>query len=273
MKAYVINLDRSPDRWAFAEAQAARIGLDLVRVPATDGARIPPEERARLCPPPSRITASELACYLSHVQAWRAIAAGPDSHGAVFEDDILLARDTGAFLSTSEWLPPDADLVKLNATRRPIRLLRTGQPALNGRNLHRLVTPTIDAAAYVISAAHARHLVATTERYLHAVDNVLFDPASGASVYQLNPGIAVQQKFSQIDFLPASCRPSQVQAHRIRPPFNLAEDVSLTKLRKEVRNLYRKEIFPRVFPALNLLLPPERRLNYIVIPFSPGPTP
>ncbi len=159
MKASVINLDRSPDRWAFAEAQGDRLGLDLARVAAVDGQAIPDTLWIELCPlfdRTRRITKYELACFLSHLSAWEALAASGASHGVVFEDDVLLADDAARFLGAADWPPPDADLVKLTASKRPAKLSRVVLPGPDGRGLRRLVSPTIDSAGYVISAAHAR---------------------------------------------------------------------------------------------------------------------
>lgn len=268
MKAYVINLDRAPDRWDFAQTQGSRLNLDLARLAATEGAQIPEAEYHRLCPTDPRgrrITRSELACFLSHTRAWAEIAAGTASHGVVFEDDVLLADDAAAYLAP-DWLPGDADLVKLNASKRRVKINQTALSAPNGRALHRLVAPTIDASAYVISARHARELLATTTTFPRAADRAIFDTATGAIIYQLNPGVAVQQKFTQTEFLNERARASQIQTDRSRQSL----EISFSKLGQELRNLYRKEIFPRILPVLTRVTPKANRIYYIPVPFAKG---
>ncbi|WP_299131776.1 glycosyltransferase family 25 protein [uncultured Amaricoccus sp.] len=266
MRAWVINLDRSPDRWAFSEAQGARLALDLTRVAAVDGQAIPDALHAELCPPGRRgvrITKYELACYLSHLTAWEALVATGASHGVVFEDDIQLADDAADFLDATGWLPAGADLVKLTANKRRAKLSLRASPTLNGRALRRLHSPTIDSAGYVISAAHAGRLLAQPRRFSRPVDRALFDPATGASVYQLDPGLCAQQKFTDETFLSEAGRGSTIQARRARAPL----DISPRKLRDELRNLYRKQIFPVILPLLQIGRAEENRIRFSTVPF------
>ncbi len=266
MKAEVINLDRSPERWAFAEAQAARLGVDLVRVTAVDGRALADADHVELCPPDPRgrrLSKSELACCLSHVAAWRAIVASGARFGAVFEDDIQLADDAADFLGADDWVPADADIVKLNASRRRAKLSLRASAAANGRALRRLISPTTDSAGYVISAAHAERLLAQPRRFTRPLDRALFDTATGARIHQLVPGLCVQQKFSAEVFLPETGKGSTIQTSRPRAPL----DISPRKLRDELRNLYRKEIFPVILPLLQIARAEERRIVFTAVPF------
>lgn len=96
---YVINLDRSPDRWRDAVANVPD-GFDRVhRVSGVDGNLVEPEDRSdfdeqlfkqqngRLVIP------GEYGCYMSHIHALQTIAAAPDSHAIVVEDDIQLTAE------------------------------------------------------------------------------------------------------------------------------------------------------------------------------------
>ncbi len=91
---FVINLDRSPERLADIRADMAAAGIDVIRIPGVDGKAIPEAERSLLGYAPLPATtrqaagAGEYGCYLSHLRAIEAIAAGPAEAGVVFEDDV-----------------------------------------------------------------------------------------------------------------------------------------------------------------------------------------
>ena len=271
MKAFVINLDRSPERWAFAEGQGARLGLDLVRIAAADGRAIPDAEHLAECPPDPRgrrLSKSELACCLSHRTAWQALAESGAPFGAVFEDDIELADDAAEFLGSADWLPAEADIVKLNASRRRAKLSLRASAAANDRALRRLVSPTTDSCGYLISAAHARRLLVEPRQFARPLDRALFDTAAGARIWQLDPGLCVQQKYSAATFLPESGKGSTIQARRPRAPL----DISPRKLRDELRNLYRKQIFPLILPLLQLATAEEDRIVFSAVPYRKAAT-
>ncbi len=79
---FVINLDRSPERLADIRADMAAEGIDLIRIAGVDGKTIPEAERTLLDEPTflrrhgKRPVAGEYGCYLSHLKAIDAIAAG-----------------------------------------------------------------------------------------------------------------------------------------------------------------------------------------------------
>lgn len=266
MKAEVINLDRSPERRAFAEAQGTRLGIDLVRVAAVDGRALAEADHLDLCPADPRgrrLSRSELACCLSHVAAWQAVATSGAPFGAIFEDDIQLADDAAGFLGAADWVPADADIVKLNASRRRAKLSLRASVVANGRALRRLVSPTTDSCGYVISAAHAERLLAQPRRFSRPLDRALFDTATGARIYQLVPGLCIQQKHSAEIFLPETGKGSTIQTSRPRAPL----DISPRKLRDELRNLYRKEIFPVILPLLQIATAEEQRIVFATVPY------
>jgi glycosyl transferase family 25 len=108
MKTYVINLDRSPGRLAHMAAQLRRLGVPFERVPAIDGRQL--RETDRVGRP--TLSATESGCFLSHRSAWGRIAKGQDPYGIVLEDDVHIAPGFAALAVSTEWIPPDADIVK-----------------------------------------------------------------------------------------------------------------------------------------------------------------
>jgi glycosyl transferase family 25 len=104
LHAYVINLDRAPERWAHIERSFAKKNFSLIRVPAIDG--------KNLTLPSADFDAKgferfhgrvlnifELACSLSHLKALRAFLASNEDHAMICEDDIFFDDQLEAILS------------------------------------------------------------------------------------------------------------------------------------------------------------------------------
>ncbi|PBB26197.1 glycosyl transferase [Mesorhizobium sp. WSM4308] len=189
MKCLVINLDRSVDRLASATAQFSRIGIDFERVAGIDAMNGAP-----FTAPP--LTETEVCCFLSHRRCWKTIAEGPDKYGAVFEDDVVFSQDAGGVLADDSWVPPDADIVKLETFLSRVRLGSRHIPVKNGYSARRLLGQHLGSCGYVISKSAAYGLLRNTERFRAAVDVALFSPnqmtAARNTVYQLMPALCAQ---------------------------------------------------------------------------------
>lgn len=95
MRAYIVNLDSAPQRWAFMERAFERTSVSLERIPAVDGSRLSfpchgfSEERFRRWH--GRTTnPREIGCYLSHIRAMETFLASGDPYGLICEDDLIL---------------------------------------------------------------------------------------------------------------------------------------------------------------------------------------
>lgn len=118
---YVINLDRSPERWMRMQRQLDALSLPYERFAAVDARRFTPEQTAQLDRPAyERLHGmaplmGELGCYLSHVTLMRHFLASPHAWALVLEDDVTL---TEALPRVMEGLARHAgrwDMVKLSA--------------------------------------------------------------------------------------------------------------------------------------------------------------
>jgi glycosyl transferase, family 25 len=189
---YVINLARSPERRAWMEAELARADVEAVFVRAVDGHRF-----GARCGVPSRDprpSKAEAALTLSHRKAWRALLASESLHAIILEDDVHLGRGFREMLEFG-WDGFGFDAVKLETMLYKVWVSRRGEPA-GERRLHRLGTEHLGSAAYVISRAGARKMLAETRGFRDSIDWTLFGrQAIGEGLikaFQLVPAVAVQ---------------------------------------------------------------------------------
>lgn len=161
---YVINLDRSPDRWAALSTDAARTGLDPIRVPAVDGKAVPVPERTLLDVAGFRRLhgkepfAGEFGCYASHVLAIRTFLEGDADIALILEDDCVPHDDivaaVEAIAAVDDW-----DMAKLKNNR--MTGFRATRAIPGGRALGRApFGPTGSSAAYLLRREAAERFLA-----------------------------------------------------------------------------------------------------------------
>lgn len=220
LRGYFINLDNAVERRAHMEAQIQGLSLPISRFPALDGTTLSEGDYTNIHKQAEfhRLSRAEVACFLSHRQCWRLISEAAEPFGAVFEDDVLFSKDSALFLSNTDWLRDQYDLIKVESTYRRVVLGRNGAK-VNGREVQRLLTRHLGAGGYIVSRSFARVLVSLTENISLPVDYFLFDPRGATMkagrVFQLNPAICIQQVRSKIDFLPANASRSDLDKDRI----------------------------------------------------------
>ena len=202
MKCLVINLDRSADRLAHIKGEFSRIGVGFERVAAIDAQERPdlasmPLKVKRISP--RRLADAEIACLLSHRACWTIIAAGEDSCGAIFEDDVIFSGRAGALLADPSWIPADADIVKLETFLNRTTIARKRIAAGHGFSVSRLHATHIGSAGYILSRQAASDLIKATEDIGIPVDQLLFNPkfetSSSKTIYQMVPALCVQGQF------------------------------------------------------------------------------
>jgi glycosyl transferase family 25 len=261
----VINLDRAPERWASISRIAAERGLALERVPAVDG-RDPAALAAAVAAPGSGLRPAEIACFESHLRAWRLIAEGDAPFGLVLEDDIFLAGGIVGFLDAVPAAAAGLDLVKLNAHPRGMIVHALPIAEVAGRRLLRPAQGTSDSSAYVIARDFAARASALHDGYRRAVDLALFDPATGARIAQVDPAMTIQQRYADFRFLDEGARKTDIQPDRTaatRPRIGM-----LTAARREAARLGRRRIVPAVQPLLNLARSRAERREFRRIGFD-----
>ena len=180
IKAYLINLDRSPERLAAMTARLAALGLPWVRVAAVDGRLFGPlpwpgyDHRAYDRNWGKAHHPNEVGCYLSHVRALEAFLADTASFGLILEDDCVFDEDLPAVLDQLAGRAAGWDVVKLAG-------YHSGMPALverlrNGRRLVVFLQRQTGSAAYLVNrsaaAAYLARLLPMSVPYDHAFDQV-----------------------------------------------------------------------------------------------------
>jgi glycosyl transferase family 25 len=210
MDIYLINLDRRPDRLASMTAEADRAGLRLARLAALDAAGAEDAAIAGWFAPSGPLgplPRGDRCCTLSHRLAWQALLESGAPHAVVLEDDVRLSPGAGPLLQTSDWVPADIDLLKLeHYGPRGQRILVTQERPLVSHSftagsfsMARLASRHTGAAAYLISRRAAQRLLEPRTFNL-PVDHLLFNPNNSPlfaelKPWQLIPAIARQQEF------------------------------------------------------------------------------
>ena len=198
MQAYIINLDRSKERYAFVKAQFYKFGIQHKRIAAID--KDCSDDYGRMqtdCTNWPVLYDAEIACFLSHIKCWEAIAQGEDSCGAVFEDDVLISKDLNRVLAGSE-LPVGVDILCVESFNCSVKLKKYGAIDFFGRKAEAIVDFQPGSAGYILTKDAAEKLLELSTHGINCpVDHFLFDPHFEAmkhlNVRQLNAGLVIQQ--------------------------------------------------------------------------------
>lgn len=191
MRCFVINLDRETARLAWMTDAFDKMGLGFQRFSAVNKDQLSDDAIRQVAG--GGWSHGEIACFLSHVEVWKLIAAGDDGHAAVFEDDVHFSRHASQFLRSSSWVPTGIDLVKLETTLVPVAT-GPGGIEMEGHRLLRLRSFHNGSAGYIISKRLAAKLVADAARIDRPLDDFVFEKHM-ASCWQMSPALCVQDMF------------------------------------------------------------------------------
>ena len=121
MRAYVINLARSPDRRAHITAELRKTGLDYEIITAVDGRDVDLHDATVIGPSllaKNAFPAGTAGCALSHIRAYRRMVEDGLDEALILEDDVTLPADLAAV----------ADAVASHLTGAEVALLNYGSP-------------------------------------------------------------------------------------------------------------------------------------------------
>ncbi len=192
MRRLVINLERDAGRLAWMSAAFETMGLCMEPVRAVDRHDLGDDlVRRSLKPGLTGLGRGEIACFLSHLNAWKLAADGPDDFVAFFEDDVHFSSNAATFLGDSSWIPAGVDVVKLETTLQTVVTGRE-KPAPGSHRLGLLHTYHFASGGYILSRRCARRLVASARRIDRPLDDFLFDGGHFMPCWQLFPAICIQ---------------------------------------------------------------------------------
>lgn len=180
-----------------------RANIAFERIAAVDGAALEPDlvedfRRSRSATKPDGWLPGEIGCFLSHFEAWKRIAAQDEPWAGIFEDDIRVSPDQAPLLASADWIPSNADIIRLEAYRS--MRLAGGRPIANapGRKLYRALSGTSGAAGYLIAQRTAEWLTETPSALHTSADVFLFKPRASPVArklrrYQVVPAVCIQE--------------------------------------------------------------------------------
>ena len=199
LKCFLINLDRSSLRLERMAARFQAIDLDFTLIQAVDGYLLAQNEVDRFVK--TRNTRSwnygEIGCFLSHLKTWQWFLESGEEFAAVFEDDVFLSNELTGLLTSSDWIPDDADIVRLETTFWKTEISVDKIMVTERFDLHRLLSLHHGSGAYIISKRAARFLLDNPALLRSTIDSTLFDfrekSCRALTIYQMNPAPAMQE--------------------------------------------------------------------------------
>ena len=190
--AYVINLDRRPDRWEAISGNLARLGLEAERVPAVDARTVTNDELGRwldLTRPLFKMGRGSQATFLSHIRAFDRFLDSASPAALFLQDDAELASDLPAFLDTLDWWPERAGLVKLEAHSKARRRYFSPEcaPRYRGRQFRRISLWGPSAAGFMVDRDAARTIRFRCIEVQMPIDHFLFNLRVSPVARELRP--------------------------------------------------------------------------------------
>lgn len=196
MEILVINLPQAKERWDFQCTQLKRLGLDFKQHVAFSGQDIDTSYYYKMyATGPRALSRNEVACFLSHRNAWqRCIDLGRPI--IVLEDDSVLidnfALIVNEFLSVVATKPYIVNLEMASPKKRLSKKIYTDQ---NGNySLYKLAFAGSGAGCYLITPSAAKLCLAKSESKIGLADIFLFS-VSGVDLLQAVPAMTMQLCF------------------------------------------------------------------------------
>lgn len=194
MQVFMINLDRSPHRRAFMQAQLDRYMIPFERVPGiepgADLAGLPHWLKSDFKNTP--LPPGKVGCYASHMAIAREIVARDLPYALILEDDVTLDIDIARLANAAALAAPDDwDVLHLSG------LYKRAVVALRGIEGHDIVMHTrlpTNTAAYVLSNTGARKRLRPRPRLRpNDLDFFRYAWLDDVSIYGVYPPLAQQR--------------------------------------------------------------------------------
>ena len=206
MLRFVINLDRSPERWKIMNRKLEAIGIKAERISAVDGKTLSESTLKTILSPlddiskincPRALLPNEVGCFLSHKKCWQILSEDENENWAlIMEDDIELSPRIRQYISNTDWIPKEVNLLQLHlwGKKWDSKVGRNSYKLPNGDEiLLPLHPPALGTQAYLISKVAARDAIALSNQISAPVDNFLSGIFSKFAkkhpTYKLDPAV------------------------------------------------------------------------------------
>ncbi len=164
--AYIINLDRSKERYASIKPHVDQLNLPTERIEAVDGSKLSEEEikekvdleacRVFLGHTPKRGT---IGCSFSHIKVWQTFLKSNYKYALVFEDDVSFEPNKlkvvmeDLFKNSDLW-----DVVNFEIHSDP-RMPVSIKTLVNNHQLYLYLSKSTHTGCYMINRKAAKHLL------------------------------------------------------------------------------------------------------------------
>ncbi len=208
MKAYVINLDRNPERMQEIGSRLESLGIAYERVCAVDGAALSEDERRRsvrgfrwLCANGERVRGPQIGCALSHKAIYEKMIKEDIPACCILEDDAVLGSAARKVLDEVERF--------LDSERAQVVLLSDHSEDIQGQapsidDVEKLAGDEVSiesregewgAEAYCITKAAARRILAGNYPLVVPCDSWRrFRRLGYVELYGSHPPVAMQNR-------------------------------------------------------------------------------
>ena len=196
---FYINLDRVPERRAFMETQFAKAGVpNAIRFSAVDARQAEALTGNRYVPGVGTrwgLKQSEIACFESHRAVWQRVVDKNLKAAAIFEDDVDMSSQMGPVIENLLDHSSGFDFVKLDYSPRSLRF--GAETSIGGISVRPMLEMAPSAAAYVLSNAGCRKLLAWSHQYSDHLDDFVSIPRPDWRMFQVFPAVGVQMIWSK----------------------------------------------------------------------------
>ncbi|MFB8344765.1 glycosyltransferase family 25 protein [Brucella cytisi] len=174
VKALIIHLERATDRQPQVEELVRKLPVEADVVNAVDGRTLDAQTISRVYRRsahkpryPFQLSTNEIACFLSHRKAWKAIVDQKLDAGLVLEDDVELTPEfEAAYSAACQILKADSFI------RFPFQKRENGRAVLNTETV-RIIEPVpvgLGMQAQLVGSKAAQRLLSATEIFDRPVD-------------------------------------------------------------------------------------------------------
>ncbi len=188
--SFIINLPKEKTRHSFMKKQMEKLDLKHTFISAVMVSNLNEDDYIKGGMGWQRpLRKTELACFLSHREAWKR-AANSDTHSLILEDDAVLSPSTKVIIhDIIGSLKFDFLCLETRFHRKkligPTQLIRKSKVA-------RLYQDRAGAAAYLVSPAGAKKLYTKSKFSKPGLADAFISSSYELEAYQILPAIAIQ---------------------------------------------------------------------------------